>query len=176
LILLDQASILRALELSAQRRYHVSMKSWFFSRFIFEQGCQLQAAQSMNFAAKAYRRMLYKMVGIQGILVSILVVCSYMKWGTEYSAGLFYGGAVTVVTTLYSGWRFKLDTERVDNPPSVMMAGLYKGTLLRFLMVIALLLLGLRYFQLDPEAVILGFVVAQAGYFLGPLAARWGRQ
>ena len=119
--------------------------------------------------------MLYKMVGIQGILVAILVVCSYMKWGTEYSAGLFYGGAVTVVTTLYSGWRFKLDTEQVDKP-AVMMAGLYRGTLLRFLMVIALLVLGLRYFQLDPVAVILGFVVTQSGYFFGPLTARWGRQ
>ncbi len=136
----------------------------------------MQAAQSMSFAAKAYRRMLYKMVGIQGILVSILVVCSYMKWGTEYSAGLFYGGAVTVVTTLYSGWRFKHDTERVDNAASVMMADLYRGTLLRFLMVIALLVLGLRYFQFDPAAVVIGFVVTQSGYFFGPLTARWGRQ
>ncbi len=130
----------------------------------------------MSFAAKAYRRMLYKMVGIQAGLISIVIVWSYLLWGMEYGTGLLYGGAVTIFTTLYSGWRFKLDTERVDKVPSVMMAGLYKGTLLRFLMVIALLLLGLRYFQLDPAAVILGFVVTQSGYFFGPLTARWGRQ
>ncbi len=130
----------------------------------------------MSFAAKAYRRMLYKMVGIQGMLISILAAGAYLIWGMEHSADLFYGGAVTIVTTLYSGWRFKLDTERVDENPSAMMAGLYKGTLLRFLMVIALLVLGFRVFQLDPAAVILGFVVTQAGYFFGPLTARWGRQ
>lgn len=130
----------------------------------------------MNFAAKAYRRMLYKMVGIQAGLISIVIAWSYLLWGMEYGAGLLYGGAVTIFTTLYSGWRFKLDTERADKAPSVMMASLYKGTLLRFLMVIALLLLGLRYFQLDPAAIILGFVVTQSGYFFGPLTARWGRQ
>jgi len=129
----------------------------------------------MSFAAKAYRRMLYKMVGIQAALITMVIVGSYLLWGIEYSASLLYGGAVTVVTTLYSGWRFKLGTEQVDKP-AVMMAGLYRGTLLRFLMVIALLLLGLRYFQLDPVAVVLGFVVAQSGYFFGPLTARWGRQ
>jgi len=120
--------------------------------------------------------MLYKMVGIQAGLISIVIVWSYLLWGMEYCAGLLYGGAVTIFTTLYSGWRFKFDTEQVDKAPSMMMAGLYKGTLLRFLMVIALLLLGLRYFQLDPAAVILGFVVTQSGYFFGSLTARWGQQ
>ncbi len=130
----------------------------------------------MSFAAKAYRRMLYKMVGIQVALITMVIVGAYLLWGIEYSAGLLYGGAVTIFTTLYSGWRFKLDTERADKSAPAMMAGLYRGTLLRFLMVIALLLLGLRYFQLDPAAVILGFVVTQSGYFFGPLTARWGRQ
>ena len=130
----------------------------------------------MSFAAKAYRRMLYKIVLIQLLLVSIPVIYAYMRWGMEYSAGLLYGGAVTIITTLYSGWRFKLDTEAADKPPSALMAGLYKGTLLRFIMVIALLVLGLRYFQFDPAALILGFVVTQLGYFFGPLTARWGRQ
>ncbi len=130
----------------------------------------------MSFAAKAYRRMLYKMAGIQGILISILVAWSYLIWGMAHNAGLLYGGFVTIFTTLYSGWRFKCDTAGVDKLPSLMMASLYKGTALRFLLVIALLVVGLRYFQLDPAAVILGFAVTQAGYFLGPLTARWGRQ
>ncbi len=130
----------------------------------------------MRFAAKAYRRMLYKMAGIQGILISILVSWSYLIWGMEHNAALLYGGFITIFTTLYSGWRFKCDTERVDNPPSVMMASLYKGTVLRFLLVMALLALGFKYFKLEPAAVIVGFVVTQAGYFLGPLTARWGQQ
>lgn len=130
----------------------------------------------MSFAAKAYRRMLYKMVGVQGLLISILIAWSYLIWGIEHGGGLLYGGAVTITTTLYSGWRFKLDTDRVDNQPSAIMAGLYKGTALRFLMVIALLIVGFRVFKLEPADVILGFVVTQAGYFFGPLTARWGRQ
>ncbi len=130
----------------------------------------------MSFEAKAYRHMLYKMVGIQGILISILAAWSCMIWGMEYNAALFYGGFVTIFTTLYSGWRFKCDTECADNLPSIMMASLYKGTAMRFLLVMALLVLGFRYFKLEPAAVIVGFVVTQTGYFFGPLTARWGRQ
>ncbi len=129
----------------------------------------------MSFAAKAYRRMLYKMVGIQGLFISILIAGSYLIWGMEHSFGLLYGGAVTMLITLYSGWRLKLDSERTDKP-SAMLAGLYKGTLLRFLLAIALLILGFKVFALAPADVILGFVVTQAGYFFGPLTARWGRQ
>ncbi len=129
----------------------------------------------MSFAAKAYRRMLYKMVGIQGLFISILIAGSYLIWGMEHSFGLLYGGAVTMLITLYSGWRFKLDSERTDKP-SAMLASLYKGTLLRFLLAIALLILGFKVFALAPADVILGFVVTQAGYFFGPLTARWGRQ
>ncbi len=129
----------------------------------------------MSFAAKAYRRMLYKMVGIQGLFISILIAGSYLIWGMEHSFGLLYGGAVTMLITLYSGWRFKLDSERTDKP-SAMLASLYKGTLLRFLLAIALLILGFKVFALTPADVILGFVVTQAGYFFGPLTARWGRQ
>ncbi len=136
----------------------------------------MPVAQNMRFATKAYRRMLYKMVGIQGILIAILVAWSYLNGSMEHSAGLFYGGFVTIFTTLYSGWRFKCDTERVDNFPSVMMAGLYKATVMRFLLVMALLVLGFRYLQLDPAAVIVAFIVTQAGCFFGPLTARWGRQ
>jgi len=132
--------------------------------------------QSMRFAANAYRKMLYKMVGIQTGFISILVAGSYLIWGMEHSQGLIYGGAVTIVTTLYSGWRFKLDTDRADIPATAMMASLYKGTLLRFLMVMALLILGFKVFKFDPAAIIVGFVVTQAGIFLGPLTARWGRQ
>lgn len=120
--------------------------------------------------------MLFKMAGIQGILLAILVAGSSLSRGMEHNAGLFYGGFVTIFTTLYSGWRFKCDTERPDNSPSVMMAGLYKATVMRFLLVIVLLVLGFRYFQLDPAAVIVGFIVTQTGYFFGPLTARWGRQ
>lgn len=130
----------------------------------------------MSFEAKAYRRMLYKMAGIQWVLVSILVACSYTIWGIAYNAALFYGGFVTIFTTLYSGWRFKCDTERVGTAPSIIMASLYKGTVMRFLLAMALLVLGFRYFRLESSAVIVGFVVAQAGYFFGPLTARWGRQ
>ncbi|HFQ14362.1 MAG TPA: ATP synthase subunit I [Gammaproteobacteria bacterium] len=129
----------------------------------------------MAFADKAYRRMLYKMAGIQGGLVSLLIVGTYLIRGMEPVAGLLYGGAVTIATTLYSGWRFRRDTEARDASSAMLMASLYKGTVLRFLLVIALLVLGLRYFQLSPAAVIAGFVVAQAGSFLGPLTARWGR-
>ena len=132
--------------------------------------------QSMRFAATAYRKMLYKIVGIQTVFISILVAGSYLIWGMEHSEGLIYGGAVTIVTTLYSGWRFKVDTDRADIPASAMMASLYKGTLLRFLMVVALLVLGFKLLKLEPAAVVVGFVVTQAGVFLGPLTARWGRQ
>jgi len=87
-----------------------------------------------------------------------------MIWGHEFVIAVLYGGTVTIVTTFYSGWRLKIATKGNAQGPALNMAEFYKSTLLRFILVIALLMLGLGYLRLTPLAVIAGFAITQTGY------------
>ena len=52
------------------------------------------------------------------------------------------------------------------------MAGFYKSALMRFVLVIALLALGMGVLKLPALAVLIGFIVAQTGiFFARPLRA-----
>lgn len=99
-------------------------------------------------------------------LLAVAAVISLNR-GTDFVMALLYGGGVTIVTTLYSGWRLKVATVGDEHGPALNMMEFYKGTLLRFVLVIALLALGLGYFRLEPLAVIIGFAITQLGYLFG---------
>ncbi|MCW9024239.1 MAG: ATP synthase subunit I [Gammaproteobacteria bacterium] len=128
----------------------------------------------MGFAVKAYRRMLIQLVLIQLALISLSVVVALLYKDAIFSIALFYGGFIVTLGTLVSGWRFLLMT----NPSSGLlgMTELYKGTVFRFVLVIALLAIGMGALKLDPLAVVIGFCLTQASYFFGPRIGRWGRQ
>jgi len=134
----------------------------------------------MGFAAKAYRRMLFQMVLIQAALISLMVILEYLFMDIGSSLALLYGGLVVIVAMLVSAWRFMLLTnpdkglEKSSNILSV--TELYKGTILRFVLVIALLTIGLVALKLEPLAVIIGFCITQLSYFFGARATRWGQQ
>lgn len=101
-----------------------------------------------------------------GLLVATAVLSSLYR-ETDFVMAVLYGGAVTIATTLYSGWRLRIATAGDEHGPGLNMTEFYKGTLLRFLLVIALLALGLGYLKLMPLAVIIGFAITQVGYLFG---------
>ena len=103
---------------------------------------------------------------VQLVLLGLAAVFSLYQ-GKEFVIALLYGGAVTIVTTLYSGWRLRVATAGDKHGPALNMMEFYKGTLLRFVLVVALLALGLGYLKLEPLAVIIGFAITQFGYLFG---------
>ena len=115
----------------------------------------------------AFNRTLRRIVLVQLSLLGLAAVLSSLFRGSDFVIALLYGGSVTIATTLYSGWRLKVATAGDEHGPALNMMEFYKGTLLRFILVIALLALGLGYLKLEPLAVIIGFAITQIGYLFG---------
>ena len=116
-------------------------------------------------ANSAFSHTLRKILLVQTSLVIVAAVILTFVKGHEFFIATLYGGAVVIVSTIYFGWRLKIATEAVDNTPSVNSAELFKGIILRFLMVIALLALGLGWLKLEPAGILSGFIVAQLAFW-----------
>lgn len=102
---------------------------------------------------------------IQLAMVAVAATIAYLEKGTDFAAALAYGGAVAFAGTLVSAWRLRAATEAsAEFGPGVDALELFKGTILKLVLMIALLVLGLAYLRLEPLAVIAGFVVAQMAY------------
>ena len=119
----------------------------------------------MNFADKAFQSTWRRLVLIQGVLLVVAAVISLLLKGYEqnFFSALFYGGAVSIVSTLINAWRIQIATEMAADNAALSMIELYKGLILRMVVVMALLAVGL-YIKLQPAALIIGFVVAHIGY------------
>ena len=116
-------------------------------------------------ANNAFSHTLRKIFLIQVGLVVLTAVGLSLAKGHEFFMATLYGGAVIIVSTIYFGWRLKIATESVDNTPSVNSAELFKGIILRFLIVIVLLALGLGWLKLAPAGILSGFIVAQLAFW-----------
>ena len=79
----------------------------------------------------------------------------------------YYGGLTSVVLALLSIRGFKRANEIALSEPKKSMMILYIGAVQRFVAVLVLLGLGLGLFRLEPLAVLIGFVLAQASYLMG---------
>ena len=99
-----------------------------------------------------------------GLVVVTAVILSLVK-GHDFFMATLYGGVVIIVSTSYFGWRLKVATEAADKMPTVNSAELFKGIIIRFLIVIVLLALGLGWLKLQPAGVLSGFIVAQLAFW-----------
>ncbi|MGD9389102.1 MAG: ATP synthase subunit I [Thioalkalispiraceae bacterium] len=120
----------------------------------------------MNFADKAFQRTWRRLVLIQVSLLVVAAVMSLLLKGYElnYLGALFYGGAISIVSTLINAWRIRIATESAADNAALSMVELYKGLILRMVVVMALLAIGFITLKLQPAALIIGFVVAHTGY------------
>ena len=120
----------------------------------------------MNFADKAFQSTWRRLVLIQVLLLIVAVVISLLLKGYElnFAGALIYGGAVSIVSTLINAWRIQVATEMAADNAALSMVELYKGFLLRMVVVMALLAIGFIVLKLQPSALIIGFVAAHIGY------------
>ena len=119
----------------------------------------------MNFADKAFQSTWRRLVLIQVLLLIVTVAISLLLKGYElnFAGALIYGGAVSIVSTLINAWRIRIATEMAADNAALGMVELYKGLILRMVVVMALLAIGF-YIKLQPAALVIGFVVAHIGY------------
>lgn len=120
----------------------------------------------MNFADKAFQSTWRRLVLIQVLLLIVAAVISLLVKGyqTYLLGALFYGGTISIVSTLISVWRVRIATEMAANNATLSMIEMYKALILRMVVVIALLGIGFVVFKSHPGALISGFVVAHIGY------------
>ncbi len=130
-------------------------------------------AYSRSLQDVAFQRTRNRLLLIQAVLVVIAAGIVFPVKGTEFGMALLYGGAVSIAGTLVSAWRLRIAAEEASQNPAWSVAEFYKSALLRFVVVAALLAIGLGYFRLHGLALLVGFVVAQTGYFFSrPMRAR----
>jgi hypothetical protein len=121
----------------------------------------------------AYRRTVFRLVAIQAGLTGIAACIALFMQGNEFALALLYGGAVSITGTLAGAWRLKRATEEVAENAMLGVAGFYKSAVIRMIVIIALLTLGMGVLKLHALALLIGFIVAQTGYFFGrPMRAR----
>lgn len=120
----------------------------------------------MNLTEKSFRLTWQRLVLIQVVLLGIAAVVSGLNKGTLYTIALLYGGAISVTTTLVQAWRIKIATDEAARNAAIGMAEMYKGMVIKYVLVIGLMYLGLSTMALTPAAVIIGFIVAHLGFLL----------
>jgi ATP synthase protein I len=104
---------------------------------------------------------------IAQILIVLGVTVAYLAlqgWVAAQSAG--FGGAITVVSSYLLAQRVKSAGERARESVAGGMALLYLGALQRFVLTLALLVLGLGVLKLAPIPLIVAFAVAQLGFLV----------
>ena len=111
-----------------------------------------------------------KVVGVQ-LLVSVLVAGCFLLQGAWESLSALYGGMASVIIALLLRWGVRRASKMALQDPKKSIAILYVGAVQRFVLVLALLVLGIAGLKLNPVAVCVGFAVAQVGYLANARAS-----
>jgi ATP synthase protein I len=116
-------------------------------------------------AKDSLREALRKTLTVQTALTLVAAVIALLTKGDRFALALVYGGGVTIVGTWLHAWRLlKISTSDVDNDPTHVGAEVFKGAILKMGAMIGLLALGMGVLQLNPLAVLIGFIIAYAGF------------
>lgn len=129
-------------------------------------------------AKSAFSHTVRKIVLAQIGLVLITTTAATLFKGTDFLWSTLYGGAIMVTSTIFFGWKLMIATNTADKTePSdkasdkagtqmgVNTIELFKGIILRFILVVALLALGMGWLKLKPAGILIGFIAAQLAYW-----------
>ena len=106
-----------------------------------------------------------KILSVQAGLVIITAITLALLKSHEFFMATLYGGVITIASTAYFAWRLRIATETEDQASAVNSAELFKGIVLRFVLVIGMLALGLGVLKLNPAGILSGFFVAQLAFW-----------
>lgn len=109
--------------------------------------------------------------------VLIAAIVSLVQKDSGFALALIFGGLISLAGTWVHAWRVHIATEAANEDHGeglgIDSSELVKGSVLKFLIVIALFALGMSVIGLHPLAIVLGFVIAQISFlFTRGYAAR----
>ena len=112
----------------------------------------------------------------QIITLLIVAVAADQIWEEALKWPILFGGVVSVVNLLWLQWRLRRSEKRqptnvieqdVEQSAHKITADLYMTAVERFVLVVALFLLGMVKLQLEPMALMIGFIVGQLVMLIG---------
>ncbi|MDH5216774.1 MAG: ATP synthase subunit I [Gammaproteobacteria bacterium] len=110
-------------------------------------------------SAKAHNLLVYQIVA--GLIVAV-VFYIYKDALSAFSA--IFGALTSLASAFMLSSGVKKAEKRAIDSPGTSVGILYFGAVQRFILVVVLFIVGLKFFALDPIAMGLGFVVAQLGF------------
>lgn len=109
---------------------------------------------------------LYPLLCIQACLVAGVAGIFLLK-GPSAAISAFYGGGIALASSTLLGRSLTAASEAAHRTPKQGMWMLYFGAVQRFLLVLALLAVGMGLFGLPPLPLIVGFAGAQVAFLIG---------
>jgi len=94
-------------------------------------------------------------------LVTAAAVLMLTDLGFPGALAALYGGTAAIIGTAFGAWRVRAATAATS---AVSAVELFRGLILRMVVIIALLAAGLGWLKLHPAALISGFVVTYLGF------------
>jgi len=105
--------------------------------------------------------------------VAIAAIVSYLQKDSGFALALIFGGLISLAGTWVHAWRVHIGTEAASDGLGIDSSELIKGSVLKFITVIALFVIGMAVIKLEPLAIVTGFVIAQMSFlFTRGYAAR----
>ncbi len=108
----------------------------------------------------------------QVVLAPLLALVGGMTAGVGFGVGLLYGTLAALAVTLVLVWRERQSMRHPEWDQHRLLRLFIRASLERLLLLIALLYAGLGLLELAPLPMLLGLLLAQAGW----LAALTGRR
>lgn len=106
------------------------------------------------------------LLALQLVLAIVTAVAYLWAVGGGAAQAAAYGGGVALLSTLLLGHRVLRAAAVAGSVPGRETAVLYIGAIQRFVLVMALFGFGMGWLRLQPLPLLVGFAVAQAGYFV----------
>lgn len=119
----------------------------------------------MSYAAAALRQTTRRLLIIQSLLILATAIAYLVVKGGEHFVAALFGGGIALLNTLVSAQRLRRATEAAAQSANRGLAEMYIGAAVRFVATPLLVAVGIAAFGLEPVAIIVGFAVAQVGYF-----------
>jgi ATP synthase protein I len=112
-------------------------------------------------ASNARRLLLYQLV------VGIAIAAGFGFYQTKVHAiSAFVGAMISSLSTLMLTRGVMRAEQQAKEQPQAAGGALYFGAAQRFALVLVLFILGLKFLNLDPVAMCVGFAAAQLGFML----------
>jgi len=105
--------------------------------------------------------------------VLIAAIVSFLQKDGGFALALIFGGLISLTGTWVHAWRVHIATEAATEGLGIDSSELIKGSVLKFIIVISLFAFGMAVIELEPLAIVTGFVIAQMSFlFTRGYAAR----